>query len=164
MVEARKTNAKRRTSRSPPAKKPIKPKVNSKVVTRPHKPSYPYCYATEDKRLKAVETGNIDFSQKDPVLHHMLTNAEAMFTPKFVYTPSDWLVFRKERGQDIKLYRQGGPDISWHDPRRGSTIYLFIIDESISESMQEQFKIYCQAFYHGVNVKVVKPGSNIKEK
>ena len=110
-------------------------KVKSKVKTRPAKKKYPFCFTTEEKRQKALQTQEISFKQSDPVLHHMMTHAEALFEPKQVYSGKDWLADHEERGQDIRLYRQGGPNISWFNPKRNNTIYLLVIDDSISEQV-----------------------------
>ena len=81
-----------------------------------------------------------------------------------VYTMDDWLETRKERGQTVKTDKSGGPEIAWLNPRRQGTIYLFVIDESIDDATAQLLVKYCEAFYAGVAVKLVRPGSKIKEK
>lgn len=90
------------------------------------------------------------FQQSDPVLHKMLNTAEANFMPKTVFTSSDWLKTQRENGQDIATYKRGGPEIQWHNPIRAGTIYLFVIDDSIDDETLAKFKLYTEAFYHGV--------------
>lgn len=93
----------------------------------------------------------------------MLANAEAKFPPKMVYTSSDWLKTQREDGQDLKRYAQGGPNISWHNPRMASTIYLFIVDDTIPAELAERFKRYTEAFYSGIPVKLLRAGDKMKE-
>ena len=38
------------------------------------------------------------------------------------------------------------------------TIYLFLIDDSLPFELAEMFKRYCEAFYYGVPVKLLRPG------
>ena len=43
-------------------------------------------------------------------------------------------------------------------------IYLLAIDDSIDEETLAKFKQYCEAFYHGVVVKVALPGTKIEDR
>lgn len=92
---------------------------------------YPYVFSKKDVRLRAAKAQGVDFSQTDPIMHYMLSNAETNFPPKRVHGPSDWLKTQKESGQDLAKYKRGGPNISWYDKRRAGTIFLFVIDDSI---------------------------------
>ena len=65
-------------------------------VFKTEKKTFPFCYTTEEKRLKAFDAANLNFSQTDPVLQYLISHAEDLFSPKMVFTPSDWLETRKE--------------------------------------------------------------------
>ena len=94
----------------------------------------------------------------------MLAKSENLFMPKLVVKGSDWLDCMEEKGQTIEQYSKSGPEIFWLNPQKANTIYLFIIDDSIDVETGEKFKRYCQAFYHGIQVKLVRPGDEIKQK
>ena len=64
----------------------------------------------------------------------------------------------------MKTYQRGGPNITWINPKARGTIYLFVIDNSIEDATLDKFKLYCEAFYHGLTIKMVKPGDKIQEK
>ena len=58
----------------------------------------------------------------------------------------------------------GGPNINWINPRGASSkIFLCIIDDTISDELVNLYLKYCQAFYSGIPVQVIKPGSKIEE-
>ena len=80
-----------------------------------------------------------------------------------IFGKDDWLVDHLEVGQEVKRYQQGGPLISWHDPRVGSTIFFFVIDDTLSDEVIGKLILYCQAFFHGLKVELVKPGKKVKE-
>lgn len=54
----------------------------------------------------------------------------------------------------------GGPNISWMNDRC-KKIVLFIIDDTIDDETAELFKTYCQAYFLGADIELVKPGSKI---
>ena len=139
--------------------------VKAKVKSIPKKKVFPFCFTDANQRLKALQLPiGHDFIRSDPVLHYMMENAENLFQPKMVVTSADWLETQPERGQDIKRYKEGGPNINWHSPIRANTIYLYIIDESIDVETGQKFQRYCEAYFYGVKVKLVRPGSKIKQK
>ena len=61
---------------------PKRGKVASKVktlVVKKEKKTFPYCYTTEQKRLKAFDGVNLNFSLTDPVLQYLISHAEDLF-------------------------------------------------------------------------------------
>ena len=50
-----------------------------------------------------------------------------------------------------------------YNPNLKNTIYIFIIDDSINDELANLYLMYCQAFYSGLPVKLVKPGTQITE-
>ena len=74
----------------------------------------------------------------------------------------DWLSSQNETGQSLKKYMNGGPHISWINPRC-KTISIFLIDDTIDDETAELLKIYCEAFFLGCDVKVIKQGDQIEE-
>ena len=46
-----------------------------------------------------------------------------------------------------------------YNPNLKNTIYIFIIDDSINDELANLYLMYCQAFYSGLPVKLVKPGT-----
>lgn len=68
-------------------------------------------------------------------MQHLLENAESLFEPKMVHRPIDWLVKHRERGQDIKTFSKGGPFITWYSPIRKNHIYMFALDDQITEEL-----------------------------
>ncbi len=93
----------------------------------------------------------------------MLKNAETIFEPKKVHCSMDWLKTQNESGQDLGRYSNGGPGISWLNPKLQNTIYLFVIDDSITDAQSEQFLLYCKAFYTGIRVELLKAGAKLYE-
>ena len=91
---------------------------------------------------------------------HVVANIEEYFKPKKVYTPSDWLVTQKESGQTPKRYQNGGPNISWMN-KRNNRILLFVLDPTIDEQTSELFKAYCEAYFLGCEITLVRPGSKL---
>lgn len=87
----------------------------------------------------------------------MIKNMEQMSTPMQIYKKDNWLAHMKECGQTYKLYKQGGPHISWFN-NRINCIYLFKMDESISDQQTEIMRQYCEYFFLGCVVKILKPG------
>lgn len=139
-----------------------KGKAAAVVVSRPKKKAYPYEYCDAIKREKAKVTTHKQVTD-DPICQFLLANSETKFPQKMVYGPNDWLVTQKEAGQDLKRYTQGGPDINWHNPKANSKILLFIIDDTINDELANLYLMYCKAFYYGLKVELIKPGSKIKE-
>ena len=76
---------KRKPAVSPKGKPAVSPKGRSaaaraQVVSVPKAPKYPYCFTTDDKRIKAAKLPNpLNYTQSDPLLHFMLSNAESQF-------------------------------------------------------------------------------------
>ena len=99
--------------------------------------------------------------RKDPLMAHLLKNVETLFQPKSVCSDGDWLVTQQEPGQTFQTYQQGGPQINFTTATQ-KTIYLFFIDDSIDEPSGELFKAYCEAFFLGCPVRLVRPGQAIK--
>ena len=62
----------------------------------------------------------------------------------------------------MKRYSQGGPNISWVD-KRTNTIMLFLIDDSIDEETGNMMKLYCEAYFLGCKVQLVRPGDELSE-
>ena len=114
-------------------------------------------YTTQVKIDEAL--GTLADIKGDKVLDYLVTNANQLFTPKR-FLPGDWLATQKERGQSFKVYKQGGPDISWSNSRY-NTIILFFIDDTISPEHMKNYEEYCKAFYTGCNVKVLRPGDPV---
>ena len=104
--------------------------------------------------------GNNLTQQQDPVLYNMLQNMDNIFMPKTVHRKSDWLYSERETGQTFQAYQRGGPQINWINTNT-SVIYLMLIDDSIEVERAEQFKLYCEAFYTGCTVKLVRRGVSI---
>ena len=96
-------------------------------------------------------------------MHYLLENIETLWEPKKVNTNMDWLATQKENGQPLKRYMQGGPEISWTNPRF-KTILLFLIDDSIDDQTGQMMKLYCEAYFHGCDVQLVRPGDKLTEK
>ena len=92
----------------------------------------------------------------------MLDNSEQNFKPKQVDTSHDWLVTQDEAGQDIKSYSES-KKVKWLNPRGQGTIYIYFIDDSIPDELAQKFLKYCQAFYHGIPVKAIRAGDQIKK-
>mmetsp|Transcript_39644 Transcript_39644/g.51954 ORF Transcript_39644/g.51954 Transcript_39644/m.51954 type:complete len:364 (+) Transcript_39644:43-1134(+) len=163
MVEApkpkRATAAAAATSGAKP--KAIRPKAAVSLPAKPKKPTMPYPFTNQKQRTEAL-VPNQNFQRKDPVMHFLLKNAEERFPVKQVHTSSDWLMTQSERGQEIRDYAAGNC-VQWLNPAGRGTIYLFMIDNTISEEDTAKFKAYCEAYFHGVPVKVVRPGSKICE-
>ena len=88
---------------------------------------------------------------------------ETLFTPKAVCGEGDWLVTQREAGQTIQDFQQGGPLIRMLD-RVQKVIYLFLIDDSIDDQTGEHLKLYCEAFFLGVEVRLVRAGSVFQDK
>ena len=80
--------------------------------------------------------------------------------PKTVHRKSDWLYQYSETGQTVKAYQIGGPQINWINTNT-SVIYLMLIDDSIEYERAKQFKLYCEAYYTGCIVKLVRRGVSI---
>ena len=40
-------------------------------------------------------------------------------------------------------------------------IMLFVVDESIDEQTSEMYKAYCEAYFFGCDIEVVRPGGKI---
>ena len=85
------------------------------------------------------------------------------FSPKKVCSKNDWLACKVEVGQTAKRYQQGSPGINWIN-KINSTIVLFMVDDTIDEEASEQLKMYCEAYFYGCKVKVVRPGDTITNK
>jgi len=49
-----------------------------------------------EKRQKAV--GISDHKKGDPIIDHLVVNAETLYFPKEVKSKNDWLYTQKERG------------------------------------------------------------------
>ena len=79
-----------------------------------------------------------------------------------MYTNDDWLATKIESGQTAKRYSMGSPSINWVD-HRVKRIVLFMIDESIDEQSRMELKAYCEAYFYGMNVELVRPGGIIRE-
>eukprot|EP00354_Favella_ehrenbergii_P001636 CAMPEP_0170459582 /NCGR_PEP_ID=MMETSP0123-20130129/6222_1 /TAXON_ID=182087 /ORGANISM="Favella ehrenbergii, Strain Fehren 1" /LENGTH=80 /DNA_ID=CAMNT_0010724215 /DNA_START=304 /DNA_END=546 /DNA_ORIENTATION=- len=47
---------------------------------------------------------------------------------------------------------------------RQNNIYLAVLDESIDDRLAGKFQAYAEAFFHGVPVKLFRPGAKLKEK
>lgn len=43
-------------------------------------------------------------------------------------------------------------------------IYLFLIDDSISEDYQNKLLVVCKAYFTGIDVKLIRPGDSLFEK
>ena len=104
--------------------------------------------------------GRRDAANPDKVVSYLLQNAEQLFEPKSVYGRSDWLVTQNECGQTAKRYKQGGPSINWMD-QRTRKIILFVVDQTISEETSEMFRAYCEAYFWGCDIEVVRPGGTL---
>ena len=86
-----------------------------------------------------------------------------MFEPKMIFGPNDWLAStRQEKGMSLKAYAED-PEIHWYEQKR-NTIYIFILDDSIEDELTDKYLEYCKAFYHGLPIKMIKPGMDILEK
>ena len=85
------------------------------------------------ERLQAV-AATPNYQRKDPLLHYMVKTAELHFLSKTVCGSGDWLVTQREIGQSVKDFRDGGVIINQMTKTK-RVIYLFMIDDSISEDM-----------------------------
>jgi len=65
-------------------------------------PSLPRVFTTLDKRQKAL--GISDHKKGDPIVDHLVANAETLYFPKEVTSKHDWLFTQKERGQSYPEY------------------------------------------------------------
>ena len=115
---------------------------------------------TKEARLKAVGT-EADFPQ-DAMSIYMTRYAEQIFEPKRVLDSGDWLKSYKEPDQRFEYYKKGNGNIQWLNQQKNK-IYLFIAEnDSFTADQIAKFKLYCEAFYHGVaGVEILKAGENI---
>ena len=143
------------SSKSPRSKSPRRKPV---VMSQPKTKTYPYQYLTKAKLAQGFEIPREYCPCK--ITDYLMKNVEKHFKPKQVYTQSDWLVTQTETGQTPKRYKQGGPNITWMNPR-AKRIVLFMIDQTIGEETAERFKVFNEAYFHGAEVEIVKPGSKI---
>ena len=77
--------AKKSNSRSPKARRSV-PSTIPKVAVK----KFPYEFTTLKQRQESVVMP--DGYKPDNLLESLLKNAETLYEPKKVYTPSDWLV------------------------------------------------------------------------
>ena len=77
-----------------------------------------------------------------------------------MYTDRDWLATQNEVGQTPKKYKLGGPYIRWMHSKQ-KRIVLFAIDGSIDDETLELYRGYCEAYFLGAEIAVVKPGAEI---
>ena len=127
--------------------------------TQPVVKAYPYNFCNKQQRDKALK-GVPDFTRSDPVLQHMIDNITTIEKPKKVRGPDDWLKTVRESGQDIARYKGGDPEINWQHSRCNK-IYLFIIDNSITEEIQDKLLRLATAQFHGMDVKLLKAGQKL---
>ena len=92
-------------------------------------------------------------------MKYLTANAEALFEPKQVYSSLDWLASHKEPGQTPTEYRNS-PKVRWCSEEK-NCIFLFLIDNSIDQESAHQFQLYTSAYFHGLEVKVIKGGDEI---
>ena len=109
-------------------------------------------YYPRQKRIEAI--GNIA-GCKDKVLKGILMNAEKLFEPKRIIDSGDWLMSHKEPGQTYEDYQK--PNAKNTVTKQRSKIYIFAIDPTISEDFLSKLKLYCEAFYTGLTVEIMRP-------
>lgn len=85
----------------------------------------------------------------------MVKNAEHLYEPKAILTGGDWLLDHKEGKQSFDWYYNGNGGHKWLGGER-STIYLSCIDNTISKSNSDKYKLYAEAMYPGATIKVIR--------
>ena len=144
------------------ALKKLSPKGKKPTVTAPKARKMPYEFADKDRRARAMQGYPENISEEDPMMGYLLENIETLWTPKLVHTSADWLVTQKEGGQPLENYLEGGPDIAWINSRYNQII-LFLIDDTIGEEMGKAMKLYCEAYFLGCTITLVRPGDKLTE-
>ena len=90
----------------------------------------------------------------------MVSNAETLFEPKAILDCGDWLLSHKEGKQSFDYYYEGNGGHKWLGGQR-STIYLFCIDETITKTNSDKYKLYAEAMYPGAKITVIRQGEKL---
>ena len=112
------------------------------------------------QRQTAVGT-EADFPD-DAMMTYMTRHAEQIFEPKRVLDDGDWLNSNMGTDQSFEFYKYGKGNIKWLSPTQNK-IHLFIAEnDSFTNDLISKFKLYVEAFYHGVaGVEVLKAGTTV---
>lgn len=81
------------------------------------------------------------------------------FSPIPKPKPSDWLWEHDEDGQTYESYKNY--PINWISPPK-NVIYIQPLEKEIDEDFVKKLQLFCEAFYHGIQVKV-RPSLDVKK-
>jgi hypothetical protein len=87
----------------------------------------------------------------------MTEKAETLFEPKRILTSGDWLVSHKEAKQSYDWYSKGNGGHKWIGGDR-KTVYLFCIDDTITEDNAKKYKMYAEAMFDGAKIEIAREG------
>jgi archaemetzincin len=97
----------------------------------------------------------------DPWLSTILQKAEVIFAPKKILTIGDWLRSNREIPQSFNLYNR--PEVRNNITPQRKVIYFNVIDERITEEFLGKLKTYCEAFFLGMKIEIIRPKKTFLE-
>ncbi len=90
-----------------------------------------------------------------------MQKAEVLFDQKKTLSIGDWLRSNRENPQSFNLYNR--PEVRNYITPHRKVIYFNVIDERITDEFLEKLKRYCEAFFLGMKIEIIRPKKTFLE-